>query len=72
MVFPLVPVISILFIIFGGGSLAWYSRLSGDDKVEADKHANRVAKSLFSKAVDELSTRQKSQVYSRVKQDFFE
>ena len=72
MVFPLVPVISVLFIVFGGSSIVWYSRLSPDDRIEADRHANKVAKSLFSKAVDELSTRQKSQVYGRVKQNFFE
>ena len=49
MVFPLVPVISVLFIAFGGSSLVWYSRLSSDDRISADRHANMVAKSLFSK-----------------------
>ena len=67
MPFPIIPLLAIAAILGGTGTLAWYSRLSQAKKDEADQKANEYARTLFHKALDELTTRQASQIHERVK-----
>jgi len=70
MPFPIIPLLAIAAILGGGGTLAWYSRLSQAEKDEADRKANEHARKLFNKALDELTARQAAQINERVKRDF--
>ena len=67
MPFPIIPLLAIAAILGGTGTLAWYSRLSQAKKDEADRKANEYARTLFHKALDELTARQASQIHERVK-----
>lgn len=67
MAFPIIPLLAIAAILGGTGTLAWYSRLSQAEKEKADRKANEYARTLFHKALDELTARQASQVHERVK-----
>ena len=69
MPFPLIPLMAIAAILGGTGALAWYSRLSQEEKDEADRKANEYARQLFNKALDELTARQATQVHERVKRE---
>ena len=67
MPFPLIPLLAIAALLGGTGTLAWYSRLSQEEKDEADQKANEYARTLFNKALDELTARQATQIHKRVK-----
>ena len=67
MPFPIIPLLAIAALLGGGGTLAWYSRLSQAERDEADRKANEYARTLFHKALDELNARQATQVHERVK-----
>ena len=69
MPFPIIPLLAIAAILGGAGTLTWYSRLSPEEKDEADRKANEYAKTLFNKALDELTARQATQVHERVKRE---
>jgi hypothetical protein len=63
MIFPLIPILAIVAIIGGGGTLAWYSTLDDEER----DFANELAFELFEKTVEELNRGQ-----SRIlKQRFF-
>ena len=70
MPFPIIPLLAIAALLGGGGTLAWYSRLSQAEKDEADQKANEYARTLFNKALDELTQRQATQIHGRVKGEF--
>ena len=63
MIFPLIPILAIVAIIGGGGTLAWYSTLDDEER----DFANELAFELFEKTVEQLNRGQ-----SRIlKQRFF-
>ena len=63
MIFPLIPILAVVAIIGGGGTLAWYSTLDDEER----DFANELAFELFEKTVEELNRGQ-----SRIlKQRFF-
>ena len=51
MIFPLIPILAIIAIIGGGGTLAWYSTLDDEER----DFANELAFELFEKTVEELN-----------------
>ena len=51
MIFPLIPILAIVAIIGGGGTLAWYSTLDDEER----DFANELAFELFEKTVEELN-----------------
>ena len=61
MVFPIIPVLSIILIVFGGSSLAFYNKLNDDEKNEADE----LAMEMFSKTVKQLSRAQSRKLEQR-------
>ena len=63
MIFPLIPILAIVAIIGGGGTLAWYSTLDDEER----DFANELAFELFEKTVEELN-RSQSKI---LKQRFF-
>ena len=67
MPFPIIPLLAIAAILGGTGTLAWYSRLSQAEKEKADRKANEYARQFFHKALDELNTREATQIHERVK-----
>jgi hypothetical protein len=54
MVFPIIPLIALIAIIGGGGTLAWYSSLDDEER----DLANELAFELFEKTVQELNKSQ--------------
>ena len=67
MPFPIIPLLAIAAILGGTGALTWYSRLSQEEKDEADRKANELAWKLFKKALNELDQKQAVQIHDRVK-----
>ena len=63
MVFPLIPILAIVAILGGGGTLAWYSMLDDEER----DLANELAFELFEKTVEQLN-RGQSKI---LKQRFF-
>ena len=63
MIFPLIPILAVIAIIGGGGTLAWYSTLDDEER----DFANELAFELFEKTVEELN-RSQSKI---LKQRFF-
>ena len=63
MIFPLIPILAIVAIIGGGGTLAWYSTLDDEER----DFANELAFELFEKTVEQLN-RGQSKI---LKQRFF-
>jgi hypothetical protein len=51
MIFPLIPILAIVAIIGGGGTLAWYSTLDDEER----DFANELAFELFEKTVEQLN-----------------
>jgi uncharacterized BrkB/YihY/UPF0761 family membrane protein len=51
MIFPLIPILAVVAIIGGGGTLAWYSTLDDEER----DFANELAFELFEKTVEELN-----------------
>ena len=50
MIFPIIPLIALIAIIGGGGTLAWYSSLDEEDR----DFANELAFELFEKTFEQL------------------
>jgi hypothetical protein len=68
--FPVIPLMALIFILGGGVTLAWYSELTKEQKREADRIAAGYAKQLFGKAMTELTKDQASHVARLTKQHF--
>lgn len=69
-IIPLIPILAVLAMFGGGGTLAWYLALSEERQQEADEIACKHAKRLFDKAVKDLSKDQADRVYRLTKQHF--
>ena len=69
MVFPIIPIASIIAILGGVGSLTWYSSLSAEEKEDADSKANVYAKKEFGKALDELKKEEFELVIDAIESD---
>ena len=67
MPFPIIPLLAIAAILGGTGALTWYSRLSQEEKDEADRKANEMAQKLFKKGLNELTPIQAAQINDKVK-----
>ena len=50
MVFPIIPLIALIAIIGGGGTLAWYSSLDDEER----DLVNKVAFEIFEKTFEQL------------------
>lgn len=70
MVFPIIPILAIAAIVGGVGTLIWYSNLSAERKEAADRRANELAKSMFNKALNQLTSAQAKRVLALVKSEF--
>ena len=68
---PLVPILACLAVLGGGGAtFVWYDRLSGEDKRNANRLTAGYARTLFGKAVDQLTPAEARAVHDRVKAHF--
>lgn len=63
--FPLLPLLGMAGIFGGAGTLAWYARLSKEEKAEADRVAENLASDVFGKAIWQLN-RSESRHVSRL------
>lgn len=68
--FPIIPVLAILAIIGGVSTLSWYSSLSREQQIAADRRMNQIALQWFRRKYSELSESQKAQVSKQVEQEF--
>ena len=69
MVFPIIPIAAIAAIVGGSFTLGWYFSLSPKKREKADKKANKLAKKLFGKPLDELNESEAQQVLEQVEYD---
>ena len=67
MVFPIIPILAIAAILAGSGVLAWYKRLTPEEREDADREANRIAGEMFGKALNELTSGEAKQVMKETK-----
>lgn len=68
--FPLIPLLGLISLMGGAGTLAWYSQLSKDDKAKADRIAEGYASDLFDKARWQLTRSEENHVRNLTKRDF--
>jgi hypothetical protein len=68
--FPLIPLLALLAVFGGGGTLVWYHQLSQSEQEEADRIACGYAKRFFNKTMEELSREQADRVAQLTKQHF--
>ena len=69
MVVPIIPIVATTAIILGVSSLVWYSRLTGEEKQEADRRANEYAWRWFETALDGLDKVRFTRILLAVKRD---
>jgi hypothetical protein len=62
--FPIVPLLALGSILGGVVTLAWYGRLSDEEKEKADRHAGEHARQLFGKNLDQLTAAEAKTVAS--------
>jgi hypothetical protein len=67
---PLIPILAGLAVLGGGATFVWYDSLSGEDKKNANRLTGEYARSLFGKAVDQLTPSEVRAVHDRVKAHF--
>ncbi len=65
---PLIPVLCGLGVGSGLTGLWWYSSLSKDEQVAADRRANELAYSLYQTSIENLTEAQAGVVHQLVKQ----
>jgi len=70
MFFPIIPLLALAAILGGGVTLAWYDKLSKEQKEEADRIAANYAQELYGKSMKELTKAQSNHVVSLTKQHF--
>lgn len=68
--FPIIPILALLTIIGGVGTLSWYASLSREEQIAADSRMNQLALQWFRRKYHELSEEQKAQVENQVKREF--
>jgi hypothetical protein len=66
MVFPIIPIASVVGMLGGAGTVVWYARLSPEERAEADGWANQRAWELFCRALNNLDRDQLMTVLSYV------
>lgn len=67
--FPLLPLLGMAGIFGGAGTLAWYARLSKEEKANADRMAEDYATDLFDKAIWQLSRSESRHVSKLTRND---
>lgn len=67
--FPLLPLLGMAGIFGGAGTLAWYARLSKEEKARADRVAEDYAADLFDKAVWQLNRSESRHVSKLTRRD---
>jgi hypothetical protein len=67
---PVIGILSAICTALGLGSLCWYTRLTEEQRAEADQIAATYAKRLYGRAVEELTERQSSHVARLTKPHF--
>jgi hypothetical protein len=70
MVFPLVPVLAVLAIFGGAGTLVWYDSLTAQQKEKANLIAEQYAREHYQKSIRELSKREAQEVYRLTRAHF--
>jgi hypothetical protein len=66
----LIRIMAGLVTLLGGGTLAWYSSLSEEEKQKADGLASEYASRFYNIAVDQLSDTQADDVNGQVQRHF--
>ena len=67
MVFPIIPIASIVALLGGAGTLTWYFTSSSEEREEADRKANELALRLFKKSLNELNRVQAKKVVNQAR-----
>lgn len=67
--FPLLPLLGMAGIFGGAGTLAWYARLSKEEKAEADRVAENLASDVFGKAIWQLNRSESRHVSKLTRSD---
>ena len=70
MPFPLIPILALLAIFGGTGTLVWYESLSSDDQDQANELTAYYAERIFHKTVAEL-TKDEAQAVHRLTRAHF-
>lgn len=68
--FPIIPFLAIAAIIGGIATLSWYSKLSPEEKREANKKMNQLAIKLYARNYDLLNQEQKKVVSNQIRKEF--
>lgn len=68
--FPIIPLLALLAIGGGVATLAWYSGLSREQQIAADKRMNQLALQWFSKRLNQLNEQQRAKVERQVEKEF--
>jgi len=68
--FPVIPILALLALIGGAGTLAWYETLSDDEKDQANDLTAHYAERLYHKTVAQL-THDEAQMVHRLTRAHF-
>jgi hypothetical protein len=68
--YPIVPILAGFASLFGLTTLVWYYDLSREERARADRLTAEYARSLFDKAVDDLTRSEAKSIHDRVKAHF--
>ncbi len=68
--FPIIPFLAIFAIIGGIATLGWYSSLSREEQIAADRRMNELAMQWFRRKLTELNKEQRAQVEKQVEKEF--
>lgn len=67
--FPIIPLLAIAAIIGGVTTLSWYSSLSREEQIAADRRMNQLAIQWFRRKFHDLNEDQKAQIEKQVKKE---
>ena len=67
---PLIPILALMALLGGAGTLAWYDTLSDDEKDHANDLTAHYAEQVFHKTVAQL-TRREAEIVHRMTRGHF-